>query len=188
MRVMALKRRNAPSIELVGHFLLGRRRARATILMDSGCTGIVINRDYIRKNGLPFKLNPQPFLMVGFKEEQSVSRFYSDLELEFKDKAGHTHRETNRFYIGDIGDQDAIIGTDWLIEHNPDVDWRDYTVSMTRCPETCHLQGAPTLRAQRVIPTGATQSVPVETLLRQLDIKKPEATARHTVTIIEEEA
>jgi hypothetical protein len=50
-------------------------------------------------------------------------------------------------YITDTGPHDIILGTPWLKLHNPDVDWHDNTVSITRCPPTCKLVNQPsTLR------------------------------------------
>ncbi|KZV59184.1 hypothetical protein PENSPDRAFT_552037, partial [Peniophora sp. CONT] len=43
----------------------------------------------------------------------------------------------NEFFIADIGEHDLILGTDWLAMHNPEVDWKQSRVDMTRCPPSC---------------------------------------------------
>jgi len=41
------------------------------------------------------------------------------------------------FAITNIGYDDVIIGIDWLREHNPEIDWAEGTVKMSRCPPKC---------------------------------------------------
>ncbi len=53
------------------------------------------------------------------------------------------HEERAEFYITDIGDHDIILGTDWLDEHNPQIDWTTDRVDLTRCPPTCTLVRPP---------------------------------------------
>lgn len=53
------------------------------------------------------------------------------------------HEESAEFYITDIDDHDMILGTDWLDEHNPEIDWTLDRVDMTRCPPTCTLRNPP---------------------------------------------
>jgi len=52
-----------------------------------------------------------------------------------------SHQENNRFYVGNIGDHDIILGTDWLVEHNPTIDWTSYKVDLNRCPTSCTTKG-----------------------------------------------
>ena len=40
------------------------------------------------------------------------------------------------FVVTDIGEEDAIIGLDWLREHNPEIDWERGSLRLSRCPET----------------------------------------------------
>ncbi|KDQ65194.1 hypothetical protein JAAARDRAFT_95269, partial [Jaapia argillacea MUCL 33604] len=32
-----------------------------------------------------------------------------------------------------------ILGSDWLLEHNPEMDWQSYILEFTRCPESCKI-------------------------------------------------
>jgi hypothetical protein len=43
-------------------------------------------------------------------------------------------------YIANIGQQDIILGTGWLIKHNPEINWETYNLSFTRCPATCEVE------------------------------------------------
>ena len=60
------------------------------------------------------------------------------------------HTKSARFYIAEIGKEDIILGTDWLLEHNPEVDWHAYRLHFTRCPPSCQIKGGP-VKAKRAI-------------------------------------
>jgi hypothetical protein len=47
----------------------------------------------------------------------------------------HTTLET--FLITELGDDDAMIGIEWIKEHNPEIDWRSGKLQFTRCPSSC---------------------------------------------------
>jgi len=32
-----------------------------------------------------------------------------------------------------------FLGYDWLVKHNPEVDWNKETMKFTRCPRTCKM-------------------------------------------------
>ncbi|TFY65842.1 hypothetical protein EVG20_g5238 [Dentipellis fragilis] len=49
------------------------------------------------------------------------------------------HQEKVQFFVADIGDFDIILGTDWLEEHNSEIDWLARRVDMTRCLPSCKL-------------------------------------------------
>jgi len=44
--------------------------------------------------------------------------------LSITGKKGH-HSEPITFYLADLGQEDLILGTDWLRLHNPDVNWQN---------------------------------------------------------------
>lgn len=69
------------------------------------------------------------------------------------------HTETIDFLVGNIGLHKVILGTPWLIKHNPVMDWQKYTIEMTRCTTDCydtkeHLcviaKGRPKLRGRTI--------------------------------------
>ncbi|VDC04149.1 unnamed protein product [Peniophora sp. CBMAI 1063] len=53
------------------------------------------------------------------------------------------HEERVQLLVADIGNHDIILGTDWLDTHNPEVDWSQDRVDMTRCPPECVLVNPP---------------------------------------------
>ena len=73
---------------------------------------------------------------------------FAKLKLQVLGKQGGTHTELAKFYIAKIGKEDIILGTDWLLEHNPEVDWHTYRLHFTRCPPSCQIKGGP-IKAKR---------------------------------------
>ena len=59
--------------------------------------------------------------------------------------------------VTDIGEEDVIIGLDWLREHNPEVDWERGSLRLSRCPEAC--------------PAHRKASKPVETKARDMEVR-----------------
>jgi hypothetical protein len=53
-------------------------------------------------------------------------------------RIGQRHKERIRFAITSISGHDIFIGYDWLMQHNPDVNWKEGILSMTRCPKGCY--------------------------------------------------
>lgn len=160
LAVSALQSSNHPSIETQTIISGNRFRAAAFTLIDSGATGNLINQAYVLKHKIPMITLPRPIPLTNVDGSENKVQFYIRCVISITDKQGHTHREKQKLYVANLGKQDAILGTDWLNEHNPEIDWRQYTVSMTRCPRTCHNNGIvsiQTLTPSR-IPSMATES------------------------------
>ncbi len=56
---------------------------------------------------------------------------------------GHFHKELSELYVTMLGDQDIILGTDWLWMHNPEVDWARPQIAFTQCSSMCTLSEVP---------------------------------------------
>ena len=52
------------------------------------------------------------------------------------------------FYMADIGDNDVILGTDWLHKHNPEINWGEGTFDLTRCPSDCEVKDRPVINVE----------------------------------------
>jgi hypothetical protein len=59
------------------------------------------------------------------------------------------HEEQISFFVRDTGTHDILLGTDWLIKHNPTIDWNKYTLTMNQCLHTCQQQYPVTIKAPR---------------------------------------
>ena len=47
------------------------------------------------------------------------------------------HKETLEAAVIDLDGTDIFLGYDWLVKHNPEVNWKNSTIKFTRCPENC---------------------------------------------------
>ena len=47
------------------------------------------------------------------------------------------HKETLKAAVTDLDGTDMFLGHDWLVKHNPEVNWKNGTIKFTRCPGNC---------------------------------------------------
>ena len=47
------------------------------------------------------------------------------------------HKETLEAAVTDLDGTDMFLGHDWLVKHNPEVNWKNGTIKFTRCPGNC---------------------------------------------------
>lgn len=143
------RNRQTPSITLELEFIgkLTGKRIVAQALVDSGAEGIIINARYA--NAHHFTLIPlsSPFPVRNVDGSENVMgwvRHYTVQLVRIYSRDGQSyHEELIELYVTDIGDHDVILGTDWLDEHNPEIDWAGTRVDFTRCPDTCTLKNPP---------------------------------------------
>jgi len=54
------------------------------------------------------------------------------LEIEI-----NRYKETLEAAVIDLDRTDMFLGHDWLVKHNPEVNWKNRTIKFTRCPGNC---------------------------------------------------
>jgi len=42
--------------------------------------------------------------------------------------------------VTDLDRTDMFLGHDWLVKHNPEVNWKNGTIRFTRCPGNCTIK------------------------------------------------
>src|SRR5271163_4162262 len=140
IRISILTHSNSPSIYL-NTMLFGKRdTAAAKALIDSGATGNLINTEFVKTHRIPRKTLKSPLRVRMADDSAGLITHFIEIGLEISDGSSE-HREQIRLNIADIGNHDIILGTDWLIEHNPEINWKRYELSMTRCPPKCNTTG-----------------------------------------------
>jgi predicted aspartyl protease len=104
-------------------------------LVDSGATGLFIDREYVKSNQIPTTKLPQPipvFNVDGTANTEGSISEVAELLLRYN---GHSKRAL--FCVTGLGRQNLILGHTWLKDHNPEVDWRTGKVEMSRCSLRC---------------------------------------------------
>jgi len=112
----------------------GERRA-VSALLDSGATGLFLDRDYVARQRLNVRQISAPIIVYnidGTRNDAGNITGAVDVVLRYKD---HTERAV--FGVTGLGKVDMIIGFPWLRDHNPEIDWANGEVKMTRCKSGC---------------------------------------------------
>ena len=105
-------------------------------LLDSGATGMFINRTFVQKHQLETTPLPQPILVRNVDGSPNENGSVTE-EVHITLCFGR-HSERAHLAVANLGQQTVIIGHSWLTLHNPEVDWVSQKVSMTRCPPSCN--------------------------------------------------
>jgi hypothetical protein len=100
-------------------------------LLDSGATGMFVNRDFVKQNRLTTRTLSRPIPVYNMDGLPNKSGSITEVEvvLRYRD-----HSKWAVFAVTNLGRQDIILGLTWLREHNPKVDWKTEEVKMSRCP------------------------------------------------------
>ena len=104
-------------------------------LLDSGATGMFIDREYVKANRLSTQTLSSPIPVRNIdrtpNEAGSVTEVV-ELVLRYKN-----HSEWAFFAVTGLGRQRVIMGHSWLQKHNLDIDWTTREVKMTCCSGLC---------------------------------------------------
>ena len=109
----------------------------AEALLDSGANIIFIDKKWARDKNIPLTLlrNPIPMFNVdGTKNSARNIMHSADIVIDYQ---GHCEKVTAE--VTDLGENQVILGHMWLKKHNPDINWTNGEVKMTRCPRSCYL-------------------------------------------------
>jgi hypothetical protein len=94
-----------------------------------------ISREFVHKHQLPttpLSSSVPVHNVDGTENRDGPITEEVDVILSFGD-----HSERCKLAVANLGQQTAIIGFPWLLLHNPEVDWVQWKITMTRCPPEC---------------------------------------------------
>ncbi|SJL12748.1 uncharacterized protein ARMOST_16179 [Armillaria ostoyae] len=100
-------------------------------LIDSGCTGSSIYCDFVEKHGIPIQKTASPISVYnadGSRNKAGEITAYTELRLKIGD-----HSERIDLTITDLGSKEIFLGHDWLVRHNPVINWTTGSVTFARC-------------------------------------------------------
>ena len=90
--------------------------------MDCGCTGPILNQDFVKRNHIPWVSRDKPISVLtadGKPMEDAGARYSEDLIMRIKE-----HQEEFTWVISHLEDGiDGYLPISWLEQHNPDVQW-----------------------------------------------------------------
>ena len=109
------------------------KNLKVKALVDSGCTHMGINKQLVKDKRIQTKLIDFSFKV--FNADRTKNREVTKvapLEIEI-----NKHKKTLEAVVTDLDRTDMFLGHDWLVEHNPEVNWRNGTIKFMRCPGNC---------------------------------------------------
>jgi len=112
------------------------KNMKVKALVDSGCTHIGIYKQLVKDRRIQTKkinFSFEVFNTDGTKNGEVTK--VAPLEVEI-----NRHKETLEAAVTDLDGTDMFLGHDWLVKHNPEVNWKNRTIKFTRCPGNCTMK------------------------------------------------
>ena len=104
-------------------------------LLDSGATGLFMDKGFMEKNGLKMERLERPVKVMNANGTHNSG---GDIMHEVVCNVYYKgYRERARFDVCSLGRTEVILGMPWLTAHNPEIDWENGEVKLTRCPPWC---------------------------------------------------
>ena len=116
-------------VQLFGKY----KTADLKAMLDCGASTIFIHPRLVKAKNISTRQLPQPIPLRNIDNSMNAIGMITH-EAEIGLRIG-AHEETATFAVADIGDDDIILGIDWLREHNPEVDWHNEHITFTKCPK-----------------------------------------------------
>ena len=111
------------------------KNLKVKALVDSGCTHTGIDEQLVKDKRIQTKSINFSFEVFNIDRTKNgeVTKV-APLEIEI-----NGHKRTLEAAVTDLDGTDMILEHDWLIKHNPEVNWRNRTIKFkfTRCPGNC---------------------------------------------------
>ena len=112
------------------------KHLKVKAFVDSGCTYTGINKQLVRNKRIqmkPINFSFKVFNADGTKNGE-VTRV-APLKVEI-----NRHKEQLEAAVMDLNGIDIFLGYDWLVKHNPEVNWKDGKIQFTRCSGSCKIK------------------------------------------------
>ena len=109
------------------------KNLKVKALVDSRCIHTGIDEQLVKDKRIQMKLINFSFEV--FNADRTKNREVTKvapLEIEINE-----YKETLEAAVTDLDRTDMFLGHDWLVKHNPEVNWRNGTIKFTRCPGNC---------------------------------------------------
>ena len=112
------------------------KKLKVKALVDSGYTHTGIDEQLVKDKRIQTK--PINFSFEVFNADETKNREVTKvapLEIEI-----NGHKETLEAAVTDLNKTDMFLEHDWLVKHNPEVNWKNGTIKFTRCLGNCTMK------------------------------------------------
>ena len=109
------------------------KKLEVKALVDSGCTHTGIDEQLVKNKRIQTKsinFSFEVFNADGTKNREVTKMVPLEIEI-------NRHKETLETAVMDLDRTDMFLEHDWLVKHNPEVNWKNGTIKFTRCPGNC---------------------------------------------------
>jgi len=109
------------------------KKLEVKALVDSRCTHTGINEQLVKDKRIQMKAIDFSFKVFNIDrtKNKKVTKV-APLEIEI-----NGHKKTLEAAVMNLDETDMFLGHDWLVKHNPEVNWRNKTIKFMRCPGNC---------------------------------------------------
>ena len=112
------------------------KNLKVKVLVNSECIHTGIDEQLVKDKRIqskPINFSFEVFNMDGMKNGE-VTRV-APLKIEINE-----HKEQLEAAIMDLNEMDMFLGHDWLVKHNPEVNWKNRIIQFTRCLGSCKMK------------------------------------------------
>jgi len=112
------------------------KKLKVKVLVDSRCTHTGIDEQLVKDKRIQMK--PINFLFKVFNADRTkngeVTRV-APLEIKI-----NSHKKQLEAAVMDLNRTDIFLDHNWLVKHNPEVNWKNGTIRFIRCLESCTMK------------------------------------------------
>ena len=113
-----------------------RKKLKIKTLVNSGCTHTGINKQLVKDKRIqtkPINFSFEVFNADGTKNREMTRVALLEIEI-------NSHKEQLEAAITDLDGTDMFLGHNWLVKHNPKVNWKNSIIKFTRYPGQCTMK------------------------------------------------
>ena len=112
------------------------KNLKVKVLVDSECTHMGIDKQLVKEKRIQTKLINflfEVFNADGTKNGEVTK--VAPLKIEI-----NRHKKQLEATVTDLNRMDMFLEYNWLVKHNPEVNWKNRTIWFTRCLGSCKMK------------------------------------------------
>jgi len=115
---------------------INSKKIKTKALVDSKYTHTGIDEQLVKNKRI--QIRPINFSFKVFNTDGTRNREVTKVvPLEIKING---YKEQMEAVVTDLNGTDMFLGHDWLVKHNPEVNWKNGIIKFTRCPGSCTMK------------------------------------------------
>jgi len=112
------------------------KNLKVKILVNSRCTHTGIDKQLVKEKRIQIKLIN--FLFEVFNVDGMKNREMTKVvPLEIKI---NSHKKQLEAAVTNLNGTDMFLSYDWIVKHNPEINWKNRTIKFMRCPGSCKMK------------------------------------------------